>query len=58
MRKIDTTDPRQKARFERCIEEAISEGDGEPEWEDVMDVMNRALALYDDPAFEPEERVQ
>ncbi len=54
LRTIDLKDKRQRRRMEKAIDRAILDGNGEREWEDVCDVMDRALKYYDDPTFEPE----
>jgi hypothetical protein len=51
MKKIDLSDQRQKARWMKAIDRAILDGDGGRGFEDLCEVMDRALVYYDDPNF-------
>jgi hypothetical protein len=58
--KFDPKNRRSVARMTKAIDQAIVDLErvGGDEWEDVCDVMGRAMEIYDDPTFEPEEMVQ
>lgn len=51
MKKFDPTDSASVARMTRAIDQAICDGDGGREWEDLCDLAARAMTYYDDPNF-------
>lgn len=54
MTKFDPQDKASVDRMTRPIDRAILEVDGGQDWENICDVMGRAMEIYDDPNFEPE----